>query len=811
MLKKWVVFFVLLFLVKVSWGQSIEGFLIDTTSQEPLSFATIKLISSTDSTYQIADELGRFKFSGLKTGTYQLGLNYLGYGSKNIEVIFSSSNDVKLGYVGLEPNLSLLNEVTVYGVKSAAFGNIEKQVFDAGLYEIAKGGTGADILKNLPSVMVNAEGEISVRGSKGFLVLVNGKPSQIDPVTLLAQIPANSIEKIELLTTPSAKYDADGRAGIINVITKSGTTDGLSVMSNVTLGLPRIRTYYNDVAPQRYGIDGTLVYKKKDFETAVSLNYLRSDIAGFREGDALTTLNNVMTRFPSMGERSFKRDSYGLRVVSSFDFSKSDGISGGIYIGEKEQFRKANINYNNSKVNLLDDNLLSTFKYYNSNLVRKSGSFKVFNLDYVHRFDASSNLTLSGLYENAVIDGYTKNRNLNFDNYQDTIQYTLNNGRNPLNALRLKVDFEKAIGNGKFSAGYQYRYQIQKGSFSYAEKSGNFTPLVINPAFTANIQVRNLIHGLYTQYSGKYQKLEYVAGLRYENAFRDFVVNKEQEASVLKLSNLFPSVNLLYNLKGDLRLKLAYSRRVQRSTNNELNPFPEREHSETLEQGDPNIKPEFIGVYEAGILKNLKKGNLFWNVYSQQITDIVNRVNSVYNDTILNRIYTNAGNARLFGSEIGLTYAPVKKLKWYIGANVYQLKIKGDLFDIQGSVNSKGVVYSLNTNLTYEIRPTWTSSFNLSYVSARNTAQGEDSRFYQPNFSLKKSFKDFSVSVLWQNAAIGKMKVNQQRITTVGANFFTTTNYIQEVNIFKVNFSYNFNPSNKKVKLPDSEFGEREF
>jgi ferric enterobactin receptor len=205
MLKKWVVFFVLLFLVKVSLGQSIEGFLIDTASQNPLSFATIKLISSTDSTYQIADELGRFKFSGLKKGTYQLGLNYLGYGSKNIEVIFSSSSDVKLGYVGLEPNLSLLNEVTVYGVKSAAFGNIEKQVFDAGLYEIAKGGTGADILKNLPSVMVNAEGEISVRGSKGFLVLVNGKPSQIDPVTLLAQIPANSIEKIELLTTPSAK------------------------------------------------------------------------------------------------------------------------------------------------------------------------------------------------------------------------------------------------------------------------------------------------------------------------------------------------------------------------------------------------------------------------------------------------------------------------------------------------------------------------------------------------------------------------------------------------------------------------------
>ena len=104
----------------------------------------------------------------------------------------------------------------------------------------------------------------------------------------------------------------------------------------------------------------------------------------------------------------------------------------------------------------------------------------------------------------------------------------------------------------------------------------------------------------------------------------------------------------------DLRVKLAYSRRVQRSTNNELNPYPEREHSETLEQGDPNIRPEFIGIYEAGITKDLKKTSLYLNVYTQQITDIVNRVNSVRNDTILNRIYTNAGNARLIGTELGV-------------------------------------------------------------------------------------------------------------------------------------------------------------
>ena len=185
----------------------------------------------------------------------------------------------------------------------------------------------------------------------------------------------------------------------------------------------------------------------------------------------------------------------------------------------------------------------------------------------------------------------------------------------------------------------------------------------------------------------------------------------------------------------------------------------------------------------------------------------------MYNDTILNRIYTNAGKARLWGSEIGITYSPVKKLKLFAGANVYNLKINGSLFDKSVAVNSQGWVYSVNANFSYQISTTWSTQFNLSYLSARNTAQGEDSRFYQPNFSLKKGFLNSKVNltVQWQNAAIGKMNVNQQRITTFGKNFYTTTNYIQETNIFLFNLSYNFSQTDKKVKLPNSEFGEREF
>ena len=810
----WLVAFSL-FIPSITMGQIIGGKLLDSLTQEPLSFATVKIESKATLEpfkAQIANEKGHFQFTGIKKGKYIIKIEYIGYKSKKIEVDYNQILEgLDLGAIALSPLSQLLESLVINGLKPNTVTTLEKQIYKAEQFEVAKGGTGIDVLKNIPSVMVNAEGEIMIRGSKGFLVLINGKPSQIDAATLLAQIPANTIEKVEMITAPSAKYDADGKAGIINIITKSGTNNGLNAVFNLQYGLPRIKAYFNETEPQRYGIDGTITFKKNKWETALSLNYLKNDIAGRRVGDVNTTIGTILTSFPSDGERSFKRENYGLRATATYKFSDNDELSGGIYLGEKSQYRTANIFYNNSKTNLLTKEVFNKNQFYNANLVLKSGTFRVYNLDYLHTFNKKSSISLSGLYEYALLDGFTKNRNLQLLNYNDTLQYTINTGSNPLHAIRLKADYEHSLGIGKLAFGYQFRTQNQNGDFDYREKTGNFKPLVLNPAFSSQIAVNNIIHGVYSQYSGVYKKIEFATGLRYENAYRAFSTNKNNEEDLLKLSNLFPSVNLLYNLKSDFRIKMAYSRRVQRSTNNELNPYPEREHSETLEQGDPNIRPEFIGVYEAGITKDFKKASFIWNVYSQQITDIVNRVNSVYNDSILNRVYTNAGKAQLYGTEANISYSPTKKLKIYLGGNLYNLAIKGTLFDKSVAVNSQGWVYSVNSTINYQFTSTLSSQFNLSYLSARNTAQGEDSRFYQPNFSLKKNLNKFTISLLWQNASLGKMKVNQQRITTFGSNFFTTTNYIQETNICMLNVSYNFKQSEKKAKLPNSEFGEREF
>lgn len=813
--------FLIVFLVTATFSFSqgvLTGRTIDSLSKAPVEFASVGVYRVDDSQLVsggISDSAGVFKITNLKPGVYFLKIEFIGYKAKTVRnVRFERNKPTDVGTILVQRSAVTLDQVTVTGQKVVAQNKIDRQVYRADAFQAAKGGTAVDVLRNMPSVSVNAEGDIRLRGSTGFLVLVNGKPTTVDAATVLNQIPANAIENIEIITAPTAKYDADGKSGIINITTKKGTDDGLTFTLNGQLGLPSVNDFDNVESPQRYGADGTLNYKKGKWELSLGGSYQKNDIAGRREGDVNTTIGNRYTSFPSLGERSFKRQNYSARAAIAFTPDAQNAFSAGFYVGQRQQFRLADITYfNNLKTDKTTGKTIGRIVYFNSNLVKKQGDFSLFNMDYTHTFKNKSALTLSGLYEGAVLSGFTHNLNSAIDNRRDTIDFVTNPARSPLSGLRLKVDYVVAIGKGKLESGYQYRKQNQTGSFQYLNLlvgTGRFTEV---PEFSANIDVDNLIHGLYTQYSAKKGKLEYLAGLRYEYATRTFRADKQRQPYNLELSNFFPSINALYSFQPDLKLKAGFSRRVQRSTSNELNPYPEREHSETLEQGDPNIVPEFVNLTEIGIIKDFGKGSIFITAYNQQINNVVNRVNSVYNDTILNRIYTNAGKAMLWGIETGLNMKPTSKWTVFLGGNVYDYRINGSLFNNTVVVKNGGIAYSINTNQTFTFSKTLSAQFNLNYLSLRPTAQGEDSRFVSPNVSAKKTFwgGKLSAVVQWQNVDFWGIRANEQRITTRGRDFYTTTNYIQEKNVFMLNLSYNFKQTNKKIKLPASEFGEREF
>ena len=810
-------FFFLFFLIyshAFSQGE-IHGKILDSISHSPVPYAVISIYQNGDPkpiAGKLSDSSGTFSLTNLPPSTYDVKIEFLGYHTRsNTHLALKKDQSLDLGNFLLAP--SVLHEVTVSSQQQTLTSKIDRQVYKADQFQNAKGGTAIDVLKNTSSVTINAEGDIRLRGNNGFLLLLNGKPVATDANTLLQQIPANSIDNIEIITTPSARYDADGKSGIINITTKKGSADGWSYTINGQYGLPSVNSYHNLAKPLRYGGDALINYRQNAWEFNGGFSYLQNDLAGQREGAVNTTLGNRYSSFSSIGERSFIRKNYSLRAALSFSPSPENSFTVSAYHGQRLQIRRADIYYTNYKTDILTGNRLGYIYYFNSNIQKKQGNFSLANAEYTHTFKNKSALTFSGLYEYAVLDGFTKNLNADPADHKDTLDYVLNTANSPLSGIRGKADYVLPIGKGKFESGYQFRYQEQTGTFLYNHLLPGTSEYIVLPEFSADISVVNTIHSLYTQYSRTADKFQYVAGLRYEYASRIFKANKQPEAYVLNLSNLFPSLSILYNLRPQLKLKAGYSKRVQRSNSNELNPYPEREHSETLEQGDAHILPEFVDVTELGINHEVRNISYFITVYNQHIQHVVNRVNSAYNDTIINRIYTNAGNAELWGTEAGLTFSPVNWWKSYTGGNIYHYSIKGSLFNNEVSVKNQGVAYTLTVNESFQLNKTISAQLSLNYLSLRPTAIGEDSRFISPNFSIKKNFLKNSLSVMlsWQNVDLGLLHSNEQRITTWGENFYTTTNYIQEKDVFWINISYQFRQLSKKAKLPASEFGEKEF
>ena len=816
-------FLFILFLVASQFGFSqLTGKIVDKNDMTPLEYATVALYSQSPRkliTGVITNTNGVFSFDKIKRGTYSIEISFIGYEPKKIENIVFSGDKKDLGILKLALG-NALNEVVIKSERAAVVSKIDKQVFDATKFQNSQGGTGTDVIKNLPAVSVNGTGEILVRGSTGFVILLNGKPVQGNPATILNQLPANAIDKVEVITAPSAKYDPEGKAGILNIFTKRGALNGTFAQINTRIGAPSIEDYDNSESAKRYGIDATYNYRKDKWNFSLGASYQRNDKSGRREGDVFTIINDVKTSFPSDGERSFDEENYSGNITLDFTPNENNEFSLGFFGGKRSKDRRADILYfdNNAVQPANSDNRLYTFQYFNENLRIRKSDFALGSLDYTHKFANDSKLSTSFLYEYTLLGGPTTNRNLGYPDTTQIIQDEFNTNDNPLFGTLFRIDYEFAkFSFGKLETGYQYRFLDHEGDFDYTRRNNDTGIFETVPEFTSAIDLKRTLHSGYVNLSNKKEKWEYAAGVRLEKMDRELTLQGENDL-VPEVINydylqLFPSASVEYSLNNKSKLKAAYSRRVQRTTTFKMNPFREREHSETLEQGDKNLKPEFVDLVEIGISKRYKKGNsVYATAYLRNVKNLVNRVNQVFNDTILDRIYSNVGRGQSLGIELGANLKPTENWSNFIGANIFN-------FDIDGSYNgdkieTNATQYSININSTYQFNTTTSVQFTLNYLSERVTAQGEDSRFYSPNLTFRKTFYDnrLAATLQWQNIDMGLLDTNKQRITTSNAgSFFTTTNYVYEVDMITLNLSYNFNSNKNKSKFIKSEFGAKEF
>ena len=821
-LKHFIAIFVCIFYYTSGVAQ-IQGTIVDEQNK-PLEYATAALFDATTNaltTGVISNENGVFIIEDIKNGVYYLEASFLGYEKKRVNAINIEHKGQKIDLGTIQLVLGTqLNEVVVQAERNTVVNKIDRQVFEASKFKNALGGSGIDVIRNLPSVSIDSQGDISVRGSKGFVALLNGKPIQGDASNLLAQLPANAIKRVEVITAPSAKYDPEGKAGIINILTTKGAANGAFGQVNIKGGLPSIETYGNAASHKRHGIDATYNVRTDIWNISLGANYQRNDLGGRREGDVFTIINDTKTQFPSTGERSFDETNYSGRFTVDFTPSNTNTFSFGFFAGKRSKARLADIVYfdNHAVRPANSDNRLYTFRYFNHNLRERRGDFILGSLDWAHKFKNSSQLAASFLYEYTLLGGPTVNQNLGEPDRSILFQDEFNTNNNPLHGIRFQLDYTfKPVEFGTLETGYQFRDLTHNGDFIYERRTSFEDDFELVPEFSSEVDLKRTIHSGYVQFSGQKTKWEYAAGARLEVMDRALRLkdktNTVDETLSFDFVKLYPSASIQYEVNDNTKIKAAYSKRVERNSTFKMNPFAEREHSETLEQGDKNLRPEFIDLVEVGVTKDLKGGNsIFATGYFRHVDNVVNRVNTVFNDTILNRIYSNVGNAKAIGLEVGAEIKPTKQWNAFIGANVYNYTINGSFDD--RPLDTDATVYALNLNTTWRLWHNASLQFTFNYLSDRNTAQGEDSRFYSPNLTFQKSFMDdrLKVTLQWQHIDLGLLNTNEQRITTFRANeFFTTTNYIYEVDIILLNLSYTFKKGKNTSKFIDSEFGKKEF
>ena len=792
----------------------LTGKVVDT-KQLALKSANVQLFDSTGTkvTTTMTDSSGNFSFKKLIPKGSFLVVSYIQYGSRTV-FIPTIEKTINLGKIILSPDQYSLTDVVVKGKKSPINFKVDKQVFKASQFANAANGNAIDVIKNVPGVAVNGQGEISLRGSSSFQVMINGKPTMGDPSFVLAQLPAGSIESIELITSPGATYDADGKSGIIQIITKTNVEEGWMMQSSVMFGAPPLHDFGNQryASPQRGSFDITAGLRKISWDINLGFNHLRNDIAGYREGDVNTTINGIFTSFPSEGERSFKRYNTGGRITIGYDTKSGSRWEAGAFIGKKFQSRVADLLYKVSHLTVASG-AITRFNYYNENTQDKEGIFSLVNMGYDHKISSQSSINFSLQYEGANLSGLTTNKNYNNETKSLLFQQTNNPSTNPLDAIRFKTDYSLKVDGKTINMGYQLRIDKQNGVFDYRYQNMGMPGFVIDPLFSSSIKVENNIHAGYIQFNEKKNRTFTQFGLRAENLSRTLTFAGNSNSNALQLLSLFPSYIIRHDLKQNLVVKTTYSRRVKRTNNFELNPLPEREHSETLEQGDPNLLPELTGLFELGIEKKMQQGSFFMTLYFQDIKNPIQRVNKVFNDTILNRVFTNATKAVQVGLDMNLSNRITPFWESVIGGNIYNYKISGSIFNGAIKVNNASWIYSINTSQSFTLKKSLVIQSSINYLSNRVTAQGEDGPFLTPHLSFKKTTQDqrWSFQMQWLNIDMGANVSNRQRITTRGADFYTSTNYLYETDQLQFSCSYNLRKKNRKITLPTSEIAEKEF
>lgn len=743
----------------------IKGKIIDAQSNAPLNYASVRLFAAQPRKLQsgmLSDDSGVFRFESLEMGEYLVVIDYIGYDSLVTKTIAltTEKSAINLGNLKMAASSKSLDEVTIQAEKSSMELSLDKRVFNVGKDLSNAGGSAVELLTNIPSVSVDPEGTVRLRGSNNVRILIDGKPSGLVSIkggAGLQNLQGNMIERIEVITNPSARYEAEGMSGIINIILEKDQKQGFNGSFEVIMGQPanygmaanvnyrhkkinffinvastyRVTPSVSSLTQEVYSGDTTLLYNQDRRATLTGINTnIRGGIDYFFNDKSVLTGAYLFSKSKGNRITNFRYDDLVFNRLQSYTLRQQDE-------DETEPKSQYTLTYKKTfirKGHELSANVLFLDNWERSDQIFTQNTFS----------PTGTEITQLAVLQHALNDEFEKQ-------YLAQIDYT--------------QPFGKA---GKFEIGVRSNFRDMVNDYLVTQQTTDkqWVPL---PGLDNYFIYKEKISAVYGILANKSEHFSYQVGVRAEVTDIVTLLRDTNEENPRKYSTLFPSVHFTYNLPNENGLQLSYSRRVRRPVYDDLSPFMTLADNRNFYSGNPNLNPEFSDVVELGYLKDFSKGSLSSAIYYRNTTDKIERIREVAADGFSRTLPQNLVGEQAIGAEFTTGVSFYKWWKFDMNFNFFHAKIDGsNISELYKTQTTSWFIrqtsrFSLPAGIDLQVRG--------NYEAPQRTAQGERLALYYFDAAFTKDILKGSGTLNLN--VLDVLNSRRMRFITEGINFYS--------------------------------------
>ena len=772
----------------------ITGKVIDKETKQALEYATIVLTSlrTKKVTGGLTDQNGNFSIEAAR-GLYDISIEFISFKSYKLSQQRITKN-INLGTIALEIDSESLDEVEVIAERTTVEIRLDKKIYNVGKDLTVRGGTVSDVLDNVPSVSVDVEGNVALRGNDNVRILINGKPSGLvglSSTDALRQLPAEAIEKVEVITSPSARYEAEGTAGILNIILRRSKLQGLNGALTVNGGYPTAA-----------GVSGNLNYRTGD------VNFFTFSGYNYREvpGNSLTSTTFTSDNSFIEEDRDFDRIRKGLNTNLGVEWyiNKTSSITGSVLFRESDnESNTTNLILQRDGAGLTSNSVRIDPEFEDDKTIQYALNYdKQFEKDG-HRLTADFQYEESREVENSLInqDGIDVEK-VRTDERQDRIL--------------LQTDYVLPL-NEKTQLEFGYRGNFNKLDTDYQVDSIINNVPVLNTNLSNRLLFNEYNNAFYSQYGTKVNKLSVLLGLRLETTRITIDQITTNDRQVKEYAYFFPTLNIGYELSDKESLTLGYNRRIRRPRSRFINPFPSRSSATSIFQGNSNLDPFLSDAVDLGYLNRIGKVTLNTSIYYQHSSDVFSFVSEPTGEVVefngqevpvIRRTPLNLDTNDRYGFEFNVTYSPTRKWRANANFNVFHSVTRGQN-SLGESLDAENTTWfaRIGNKLTLPGSIDWQTT--AVYRGPSVTAQSRNQGIFSMNLAFSKDLFKEKASLAFN---VSDLLNSRKRISeSFAPSFFGDSEFQWRERSFNISFTYRFNQKKKRERPSRSNFdGEGE-